>query len=210
MVSYASFMENELIRGKGRIEIILGPMFSGKTTELIRRIRRYQLARFKCLVLKYTGDCRYSKNDVATHDFCTFDAISCSSLEDCRSQTMEFDVIGIDEGQFFCDLISFCENLANKGKIVIIAALDGTYQRTAFGDILKLVPLAESVIKLNAICMLCYNTAGFTKRITNEKAVELIGGADKYMAVCRECYHLKRASSKGDKSPLKPINQNNQ
>ena len=127
-------------------------------------------------------------------------------------KALDYEVVGIDEGQFFSDLIPFSESLANVGKIVIIAALDGTYQRTAFGDILKLVPLSESIIKLNAICMVCYNTAGFTKRITNEKAVELIGGTDKYMAVCRECYHMKKNSTKNEyeKSPLKkPLMENN-
>lgn len=100
-------------------------------------------------------------------------------------------MIGIDEGQFFPDLIDFCESFANSGKIVVVAALDGTYQRKAFGEIMNLVPLAENVIKLNAICMRCFKNASFTKRISDEKAVEIIGGTDKYMSVCRQCYHYE-------------------
>ena len=78
--------------------------------------------------------------------------------------------------------------MANLGKTVIVAALDGSYQRTPFGDILNLIPLAENVIKLTAVCMICFQEASFTKRIGAEKELEIIGGAEKYMAVCRECY----------------------
>lgn len=99
--------------------------------------------------------------------------------------------------------------MANKGKIIVVAALDGTYQRIGFGDILNLIPLAESIIKLHAVCMKCYNNASFTKRISNEKAIEIIGGADKYMSVCRECYHLPEQSRNGIKrEPLKALNEN--
>ncbi|KAL0268511.1 UNVERIFIED_CONTAM: hypothetical protein PYX00_010427 [Menopon gallinae] len=178
-----------MTRGRGRIEVILGPMFSGKTTELIRRMRRFRLANFKCVILKYTKDSRYSEKDIATHDLQTLNALPCCSLKTYKSKANECEVVGIDEGQFFPDLIEFCEDLANMGKIVIVAALDGTYRRMAFGDILQLIPLAENVIKLNAICMSCFQNASFTKRISAEKAVEIIGGADKYMAVCRECFH---------------------
>lgn len=115
---------------------------------------------------------------------------------------MEYDVLGVDEGQFFPDVISFSESLANLGKVVIIAALDGTFQRQAFGDISKLVPLSESIIKLNAICMVCHNTAAFTKRISNEEKVEIIGGADKYMAVCRECYHSQIIPSNSEQNKI--------
>lgn len=221
-----SLYPNEMTRGRGRIEVILGPMFSGKTTELIRRMRRFKLANFKCVILKYGKDVRYSENDITTHDLQTLHAVPCYNLKvwHCllakifaicftglshgfqmyKSEANEYEVIGIDEAQFFPDLIEFCEELANRGKIVIVAALDGTYRRMAFGDILQLIPLAESVIKLSAICMSCFQNASFTKRISAEKAVEIIGGADKYMAVCRECFH-QAENVKNDKicSPLK-------
>ena len=114
----------------------------------------------------------------------------------------------------FPDIVEFCEDMANDGKTVIVAALDGTFQREPFGSILNLVPLAESVVKLKAVCMLCYNDAAFTKRLGGEKEVcpfpiplvyytfiqccdykvEVIGGADKYMAVCRTCYKMPEKS----------------
>jgi len=98
-------------------------------------------------------------------------------------------VIGIDEGQFFPDIVNFCEKMANDGKTVIVAALDGTFQRKAFGEVLQLIPMAESVTKLNAVCMVCYKDAAFTKRLGTETQVQLIGGSDMYISVCRTCFH---------------------
>lgn len=116
------------------------------------------------------------------------EAVPAACLEDVRSLALKACVIGIDEGQFFPDTVEFCEEMANLGKTVIVAALDGTFQRKAFGNILNLVPLAESVVKLHAVCMQCYKEAAYTKRIGAEKELEVIGGADKYQAVCRRCY----------------------
>ncbi|XP_074647326.1 thymidine kinase, cytosolic-like [Tubulanus polymorphus] len=173
----------------GQIQVIFGPMFSGKTTELIRRLKRYQIAKYRCLVIKYAKDIRYDKDGVSTHDKQTLTAKGCLELSEITVDEIEnFDVIGIDEGQFFPDVVGFCERMADSGKIVIIAALDGTYQRKGFGNILQLVPLAESIVKLNAVCMICFGTASFTKRTTMDEEVEVIGGADKYLAVCRDCY----------------------
>lgn len=91
---------------------------------------------------------------------------------------------------FFPDIVEFSEEMASLGKTVIVAALDGTFQRKAFGAVLQLVPLAESVVKLNAVCMHCFKDAAFTKRLGEETKVEVIGGAEKYMAVCRDCYQF--------------------
>lgn len=178
-------------RDRGRIQVIFGPMFSGKTTELIRRLKRFQFANHKCLIIKYHHDKRYSEQEeIITHDQQKMSAVTCVKLTDLKNNTLldDFSVIGIDEGQFFPDTVSFAEEMANMGKTVIVAALDGSYQRTAFGDILNLIPLAESVIKLTAVCMSCYQEASFTKRIGTERKLEVIGGAEKYMAVCRNCY----------------------
>ncbi|XP_046408965.1 thymidine kinase, cytosolic-like isoform X3 [Ischnura elegans] len=113
--------------------------------------------------------------------------------------------LGVGLGQIqFADVVPFCEKMANLGKIVMVAALDGTYRREGFGDILKLVPLAESVVKLNAVCMLCFKSASYTKRIGCEQELEVIGGAEKYMSVCRECY-LAPYRSPSKRSPLKCI-----
>ena len=94
----------------------------------------------------------------------------------------------------FPDIVDFCEMMANEGKTVIVAALDGTFQRKAFGSILNLVPLAESVVKLTAVCMECFREAAYTKRLGLEKEVEVIGGADKYHSVCRLCYFKKSSA----------------
>ncbi|KAI6649720.1 Thymidine kinase, cytosolic-like [Oopsacas minuta] len=172
----------------GYIQVIMGPMFSGKTTELLRRVKRYSIATYKSCLVKYKNDTRYDQDNIATHDKELANAISCTKLADIYDQLKENQVIGIDEGQFMEDLVEFCEKLANEGKIVIVACLDGTFQRKSFAPIPHLIPLAESVIKLKAVCMKCYADASFTKRTVESQKVELIGGADKYMAVCRACY----------------------
>lgn len=180
----------------GNIEIILGPMFCGKSTELIRRIRRLNIAKKTCVVFKYEKDKRYeTENDVRkvlTHDKQSWEAIPCSKLYDVISYTKDIDIIGIDEGQFFPDIVEFSEELANNGKIVIIAALDGNYLRGPFNRILEIIPLAEHVTKLKAVCMKCQGDASFTKRTINSSEIELIGGAEAYISVCRKCYHIKQ------------------
>jgi len=175
----------------GRIEVIFGPMFSGKSTELLRRIRRYTVANHRCLVVKYKNDTRYSDENMSTHDKQMISAQPCTDLKDIEATAIFYDVIGIDEGQFFPDIVPFCEKLANIGKTVIVAALDGTFQRKPFGSVLELVPLAEQVTKLSAVCTSCFKDAAFSKRIGSEMEVEVIGGADKYVAVCRQCYAMK-------------------
>ncbi|XP_040186978.1 thymidine kinase, cytosolic [Rana temporaria] len=187
---------------RGKIQVIFGPMFSGKSTELMRRVRRFQIAQYKCMVIKYAKDNRYSQEQLATHDRHTMSAVSTCSLADVFTEALNCCVIGIDEGQFFPDIVEFCEEMANKGKTVIIAALDGTFQRKPFGDILNLVPLAESVVKLNAVCMECYREASYTKRLGAEKEVEVIGGADKYHSVCRLCYFKKPQPTQGKENLL--------
>ncbi|XP_015679650.1 thymidine kinase, cytosolic [Protobothrops mucrosquamatus] len=179
-------------KARGQIQVIFGPMFSGKSTELMRRVRRFQIAQYKCLLIKYAKDTRYCVNGVSTHDRNTMEAMSACCLKDVQQEALNSTVIGIDEGQFFPDIVEFCETMANAGKTVIVAALDGTFQRRAFGNILQLVPLAESVVKLNAVCMECFHEASYTKRLGTEKEVEVIGGADKYHSVCRVCYFKNR------------------
>ncbi|CAN9509920.1 unnamed protein product [Ophioblennius macclurei] len=187
-VDFPRVLPNSPRRARGQIQVIFGPMFSGKSTELMRRVRRFQVAQYNCLVVKYAKDTRYSDSGMATHDKFTMEAVSASCLADVRPLALKVSVIGIDEGQFFPDTVEFCEEMANLGKTIIVAALDGTFQRKPFGNILGLVPLAESVVKLHAVCMQCYKEAAYTKRLGAEKEVEVIGGADKYQAVCRRCY----------------------
>tara|TARA_R110002050_G_scaffold140449_4_gene265252 strand:- start:256 stop:762 length:507 start_codon:yes stop_codon:yes gene_type:complete len=138
-------------------------------------------------VVKYAKDDRYSEECASTHDKQTWKAFPCTTLASF-TEADDFDVIGIDEGQFFPDVVEFTEDMANRGKVVIVAALDGTFQKQPFGTVLNLVPLAESVVKLSAVCMMCHQRASFTRRLGNETQVELIGGTDKYLSVCRKCF----------------------
>ncbi|KAK7118965.1 hypothetical protein R3I94_020970 [Phoxinus phoxinus] len=187
-LNVAKILPNSPRKTTGQIQVIFGPMFSGKSTELMRRVRRFQVAQYSCLLIKYAKDTRYSQTGMSTHDMSMMEAVPASLLCDVRSLALQACVIGIDEGQFFPDTVEFCEEMANMGKTIIVAALDGTFQRKPFGNILNLVPLAESVVKLNAVCMQCFKEAAYTKRLGAEKEVEVIGGSDKYHAVCRRCY----------------------
>ena len=123
-------------------------MFSGKSTNLLLRIRRLIIAEKKCVVLKYKHDNRYSENEMSTHDKSMIEAIPCSSMSEVGHVLENYDIIGVDEGQFFHDIVEESERLAMAGKTVIISALDATFERKAFGRILELVPLAEKITKL--------------------------------------------------------------
>lgn len=195
-------MYSHVFPNRGQIQVIFGPMFSGKTTELIRRLKRYKFANHRCIIIRYAKDNRYASDRVATHDCQYLPAVLATEFRSLSLNYEDFDAIGIDEGQFFPDIVEFCEEMANLGKVVVVAALDGTYQRTGFGNILNLVPLAESIVKLTAVCMSCFSDASYTKRIGSEKEVEVIGGAEKYMAVCRSCHRLENPVKQ---SPFKEL-----
>ena len=168
------------------LHVIFGPMFSGKTTELLRRVRRYSAAQKRCLLVKYTMDTRHQ--GIVTHDGNSHIGLYMARARELAEvDTADVDVIGIDEGQFFPDIVVFCGRMAEAGKIVVVAALDGTFQRRPFGDVLNLVPLADSVIKLSAVCVYCFKDAPFSARLSDEQEEVVVGGADKYAAVCRSC-----------------------
>lgn len=179
---------------EGSIDLILGPMFSGKTSRLLELLRIWTVAipREKATILiKYAKDVRYSSEKASTHDQITWDAVSASSLSEVDELVKDYDVIAVDEGQFFPDAIEYITKWADAGKKVIVAALDGTYQRKRW-EILGLIPHCETVIKLTAVCMDCRKYKGaFTARTSNETEVEVIGGADKYVSLCRICYLRK-------------------
>ena len=134
-----------------KLTLIIGPMFAGKSSELLRRIRRHRICGNTCLLIKYAKDNRYCDNAIATHDNDKIEAISCNELSEVEHEADNFDIIGIDEGQFFTDIVNFSEGMANKGKVVIVAALNGTFERKSFGEVHKLLPLAEEIIKLTSI-----------------------------------------------------------
>ena len=190
----------------GSITLILGPMFSGKSTELMRRVRRFTFARKRCLVCKYKQDQRYAGEDtLATHDRQTMVARPCEKLADIESLYRGFDVIGIDEGQFFPDLNEFCERAANEGKVVIVAALDGTFERKPFGTVCELVPLAERVEKLTAVCRVTGADAAFSRRLGSATEVELIGGAEMYMPVSRSGYFTPASEAASPRVVVSPV-----
>ncbi len=169
----------------GVIEVIIGPMFSGKTTELNRRLRRYEIAKKKVFRIRYKND-----NVETTHDKIEKTGVKTTKLMDLKNKVLNYDVIGIDEAQFFSDLIEFAEYCTLNGIRVIIAGCDADFERKPFGKILELIPKAEYVQKLQAVCVYCGVNAGFSLRITNATEQELMG-AEHYKAVCRTCYHEK-------------------
>ncbi|GAB2212340.1 hypothetical protein Drorol1_Dr00020300 [Drosera rotundifolia] len=178
----------------GEIHVIVGPMFAGKTTTLLRRVQS-EVGNGRCVaVIKSDKDARYGLDSIVTHDG---DKYPCFALKDLSSFRQKFggraydelDVIGIDEAQFFEDLYDFCQWAADHdGKTVIVAGLDGDYLRRSFGSVLDVIPLADSVTKLTARCEMCGKLAHFTLRKSDETKTELIGGAEKYMPVCRQHY----------------------
>ena len=172
----------------GRIDLIVGPMFAGKTTLMLERVKREELARRKCVLMKYSRDTRYSQNNVSTHDLAMKAAIPCCELLPHVDECKEYDVIGVDEGQFFPDIVEFAEELADCGKTVIVAALDGDFQRKPFGRVLELISKCETLTKLTAICTETHGEACYTQRTVASQDLELIGGADMYRAASRSSY----------------------
>ena len=187
----------------GRIEVIFGPMFSGKSTELQRKIRRYQIAEKRCLIINFAQDNRYcSDNTCVTHDLIKVDAFKVHKLSDADAIVNEHEIIGVDEGQFFEDLIEKVDEWANKGKIVIIAALDATFQRMPFNNVCNLLAIAEDVKKLHSVCNNCKRKGAFTKRITNSDELEVIGGLEAYKPVCRFCFYQGNAEKYRTRSDI--------
>lgn len=158
-----------------------------KTTELLRRVRRYTLARRRVVVVNHSKDTRHGGGCIGTHDHATWTAISSDTLNtlEISAAVADADVVAVDEGQFFHDLKATSE-WADSGKIVIVAALDSKFDRTPFETVRDLV--ADDVTKLTAVCYVCGHDAGFTRRLTDETDAEVVGGSEKYQAVCRACY----------------------
>ena len=172
-----------------KLEIIMGNMFSGKTSELIRRLKRHKAIIDNVLVINSKKDIRNMSEVLQTHDQNTFECIKTEHLMSVvgTDEYYSADVIAVDEAQFFEGLRPFVEQALKEEKHVILAGLDGDFKQQVFGEILELIPLADEVTKLKALCMVCMNgTLGpFTKRTVNNDKQELVGDADVYRAVCR-------------------------
>jgi len=173
----------------GWIEVICGSMFSGKTEELIRRIRRAQIARQRVEIFKPAIDTRYSEAEIVSHDEQKLPSIMVKNAPQIISLSLEAQVVGIDEAQFFGKgLVKVAKTLANMGKRVIIAGLDMDYRGEPFQPIPDLLAIAEDITKTHAICVICGNPANFTQRKTKSKNQVVIGAADIYDARCRNCF----------------------
>lgn len=177
----------------GSIKIIMGSMFSGKSTEVIRVINRYKLLNKNVLAINHSLDTRYDKNKIVSHNKEKLDCLSTDnlmSLIDTDDYQIS-ELVVIEEAQFFNDLYEFSVKSADiYHKNVVIAGLDGNFKREPFGQILQLIPHAESVVKLHALCMLCGDgtKASFTKRICENKKEILVGTKEEYLPVCRKHY----------------------
>lgn len=179
----------------GSIHLIIGCMFSGKTSELIRIIKRFRSINKKVMVINYEKDVRYGEKQIITHDKNGVNAYMVDNLYDIFMDTemlkkyQESDIICINEGQFFKDIVKFCNTSCNQNnKIVYVCGLDGDYKQHKFGEILDLIPCCETVTRLSALCKYCGKSAHFTKRINkNTEQQILIGSEEDYIPVCR--YH---------------------
>ena len=177
------------LQNEGKIVLILGPMFSGKSTRLIEVIRKYTYKAKKTIMVKFYADQRYSdKSEVVTHDLIKYDSIDCKNLRDSMETLKKYDVIGIDEGQFFPDLVEICEELASFKKTVIIAALNGDFRMEPFPVISKIISKADKIKLLKAYCFNCHKDARFSLRIVQSNETVLIGAGEAYKPACRECH----------------------
>jgi thymidine kinase len=173
----------------GWIEVICGSMFSGKTEELIRRIRRAEIARQRVEIFKPQIDKRYSSTEIVSHDDQKLPSHLIKNAQKIIPLSLEAQVVGIDEAQFFGkSLVKVCQKLANMGKRVIVAGLDMDYRGEPFGPIPELLAIAEDITKTHAICVICGNPANYTYRKTTSTDQVVIGAGDIYEARCRNCY----------------------
>lgn len=186
------FLENTREeRKQGWIEVICGSMFSGKTEELIRRLKRAQIARQSVEIFKPAIDVRYDETKVVSHDSNYIMSTPVESASQILLLASDVDVIGIDEAQFFDnELANVCNILANRGIRIIVAGLDMDYLGKPFGPIPSLVATAEYVTKVHAICIRCGNLANYSHRITEENTLVLLGEKFDYEPLCRSCYNL--------------------
>jgi thymidine kinase len=192
----------------GKIELILGPMFSGKTTEMIKQVRYAAYAKQSSVIVKYLQDNRYTSSDVvAAHSELRqssaavdkySDPIRVVSVMRLAEVVLEDNetVVGVDEGHFYPDLAEVCERWADSGRRVIVAALDSTYMRGTFDNITKLIPLCENIRKENGVCMQCRRApSAFSKRIVVGGELFQVGGRESYISVCRRCFPRPLSSS---------------
>ncbi|MDR1719335.1 MAG: thymidine kinase [Dysgonamonadaceae bacterium] len=184
-------------RSRGMIEVICGSMFSGKTEELIRRLRRAQFAKQTVEIFKPSIDVRYDIDGVVSHDQ---NSIACTPVEHSANILLfssGIDVIGIDEAQFFDNgLPRVCNQLADQGIRVVVAGLDMDFKGNPFGPMPELCAIAESVTKVHAICVECGQLASYSHRLVANDKLVLLGEKEEYQPLCRNCYNRYRTPEK--------------
>ncbi len=186
------FLENSLAKGgkRGSVEVITGSMFSGKTEELIRRLRRAQFAGLKVVIFKPALDKRYSETRVVSHDERSIVSTPVDHPSAILLLAGDADVVAIDEAQFFdTSVIDVCNQLADNGTRIIVAGLDMDFMGKPFGPMPGLMAIAEHVYKAHAICMRCGSLAQYSFRKTDESQVVLLGEKNLYEPLCRSCYN---------------------
>ena len=187
------FLENTIHPQKrhGWIEVICGSMFSGKTEELIRRLKRAKFAKQRVEIFKPAVDIRYDDEDVVQHDSNSIRSTPVESSQSILLLAGDVEVVGIDEAQFFDkELVNVCNELANLGSRVIVAGLDMDYRGNPFGPIPSLLATAEYVTKVHAICMICGNLANHSHRLdTSNENLVLLGETNEYQPLCRACFY---------------------
>ena len=173
----------------GWIEVICGPMFSGKTEELIRRLVRAQIAKQRVAIFKPSTDNRFDKDYIVSHNQRKIKSIQVEKTNAILDYQDKADVFGIDEAQFFdVAIVEVCRSLANAGKRVVVAGLEKDYLAKSFGPMPQIMVDAEYITKVNAICMNCGDPANFSHRISRETKQVVVGETEKYEALCRRCY----------------------
>ena len=183
-------------RKRGWIEVICGSMFSGKTEELIRRLKRAKIANQKVEIFKPDIDKRYDETAIVSHDSNSIHSTPVSTASHILLLASDVDVVGIDEAQFFDDeLPAVCCQLAGNGIRVLAAGLDMDYLGKPFGPMPKLMAIAEYVTKVHAICMNCGNLANHSFRKTTESSLIMLGEKESYTALCRTCFEQEMKSS---------------
>ncbi|MCD6113189.1 MAG: thymidine kinase [Bacteroidales bacterium] len=174
---------------RGSLEVICGSMFSGKTEELIRRLKRAKIARQKVEIFKPSIDVRYDEEDVVSHDKNVIHSTPVQSSSEILLLANNVDVVGIDEAQFFdMELVNVCNALANSGVRVIVAGLDMDFQGKPFGPMPSLLATAEYITKVHAICMNCGNLAQYSHRIVSGDKLVVLGEKESYEPLCRKCF----------------------
>jgi thymidine kinase len=188
-------------RRQGRIEVVCGSMFSGKTEELIRRLRRAQFARQRVEIFKPAIDTRYSEEDVVSHDQKHIRSTPVDSSASILLLSSDIDVVGIDEAQFLDQgLVDVCNELANRGVRVIIAGLDMDFRGVPFGPMPALCAIADDVTKVHAICVKCGSLAYVSHRTVADERRVLLGETQEYEPLCRHCYQIALEEEKQRKN----------